>query len=68
MAVIDAHAHIYPDKIAARAVCAISNFYSIPMENPAGTPEALLAATAGTPISCNLWIKSGSFIAPSAKE
>ena len=51
MAVIDAHAHIYPDKIAARAVCAISNFYSIPMENPAGTPEALLAATAGTPIT-----------------
>ena len=44
MAVIDSHAHIYPNKIAARAVSAISQFYNIPMENQHGTPEALLAA------------------------
>lgn len=51
MTVIDSHAHIYPQKIANRAVCAISNFYDIPMENPVGTPEALLKACEGTPIT-----------------
>ena len=51
MAVIDSHAHIYPNKIAARAVSAISQFYNIPMENQHGTPEALLAECEGTPIT-----------------
>lgn len=51
MPVIDAHAHIYPEKIASRAVCAISDFYKIPMENPLGTPEALLETCKDTPIT-----------------
>ena len=51
MAVIDSHAHIYPDKIAARAVSAISRFYNIPMENHHGTPEALLEECENTPIT-----------------
>lgn len=51
MPVIDAHAHIYPEKIAVRAVNAISAFYNIPMENPHGTPEALLETCKDTPIS-----------------
>lgn len=48
--VIDAHAHIYPTKIADRAVNAIGDFYSVGMSG-GGTSEDLLAATADTPIS-----------------
>ena len=51
MPVIDAHAHIYPDKIASKAVHAINAFYGIPMENPHGTSETLLKTCEGTPIS-----------------
>ena len=32
MPIIDAHAHIYPDKIAPRAVPAIGTFYLVPMQ------------------------------------
>ena len=39
--IIDAHAHIYPDKIAKKATEAIGNFYDIPMED-AGTTTRLL--------------------------
>jgi predicted TIM-barrel fold metal-dependent hydrolase len=39
--VIDFHAHIYPEKIAAKAVASIQEFYKIPMQND-GTPEGLL--------------------------
>ena len=42
MEIIDAHAHIYPDKIAEKATVTIGKFYDIPMEMPAGTPERLL--------------------------
>ena len=42
MEIIDAHAHIYPEKIAAKATDTIGLFYDIKMEMPAGTAEKLL--------------------------
>lgn len=42
MEIIDAHAHIYPEKIAAKATDTIGIFYDIKMQMPAGTPEELL--------------------------
>ena len=40
--IIDAHAHIYPEKIAEKATEAIGNFYSIPMDIKKGTPDFLI--------------------------
>ena len=40
MKIIDAHAHIYPDKIAEKATRAIGDFYGLNMELT-GTPERL---------------------------
>lgn len=42
MEIIDAHAHIYPEKIAAKATDTIGVFYDIKMEMPAGTAEQLI--------------------------
>lgn len=42
MEIIDAHAHIYPEKIAKKATETIGLFYDIPMEMPAGTTDRLL--------------------------
>lgn len=42
MEIINAHAHIYPQKIAEKATDAIGKFYDIPMEMPAGTSERLI--------------------------
>ena len=42
MEIINAHAHIYPEKIAAKATDTIGEFYDIKMEMPAGTAERLL--------------------------
>lgn len=42
MEIIDAHAHIYPEKIAKKATDTIGVFYDIKMEMPAGTAERLL--------------------------
>lgn len=39
--ITDAHTHIFPPKIAAKAVDAIGQFYDIPMCHP-GSPQALL--------------------------
>ena len=41
MEIIDAHAHIYPEKIAKKATDTIGVFYDIEMEMPAGTAERL---------------------------
>ena len=41
MEIIDAHAHIYPEKIAEKASQAVGDFYGIPMEY-GGTVEKLL--------------------------
>lgn len=54
MAVIDAHAHIYPEKIAGRAVEAVGAFYDVDMfakGDGRGTPQHLLNACANSPIS-----------------
>ncbi len=42
MEIIDAHAHIYPEKIAEKATVAIGNFYDIKMEMPSGTTSNLI--------------------------
>lgn len=42
MEIIDAHAHIYPEKIAEKATDAIGKFYDIEMDMPAGTAEKLI--------------------------
>ena len=42
MTVIDAHAHIYPIKIAEKATEVIGEFYDIKMSLPAGTSDRLL--------------------------
>lgn len=42
MEIIDAHAHIYPKKIADKATMAIGNFYDIKMHIKAGTTDYLL--------------------------
>ena len=42
MEIIDAHAHIYPEKIAEKATVAIGDFYNLKMALPAGVPEKLL--------------------------
>ena len=39
--IIDAHAHIFPEKIAAKAAVGIGDFYDIPMDND-GTLDTLL--------------------------
>lgn len=41
MEIIDAHAHIYPQKIADKATMAIGKFYDIKMQMKSGTPERL---------------------------
>ena len=42
MLIIDAHAHVYPEKIAEKATNTIGEFYDIKMEMPAGTPARLI--------------------------
>lgn len=51
MPVIDAHAHIYPAKIADRAVEAIGAFYNIEMTGGGGTAEDCLKICETTPIT-----------------
>lgn len=42
MEIINAHAHIYPTKIAKKATIAIGDFYGIQMETPEGTVDCLI--------------------------
>ncbi len=51
MEIIDAHAHIYPEKIAQKATDTIGVFYDIKMEMPAGTPDRLFEDGARAGIS-----------------
>ena len=52
MTVIDAHAHIYPEAIASRAVEAVGSFYGVKQEMVGdGTPDGLLKACDGSPIT-----------------
>lgn len=41
--IIDSHAHIFPEKIADKAVASIGSFYNLPMQH-SGTSEVLLAS------------------------
>lgn len=50
MAIIDVHAHIYPDKIADRAVDAVGDFYLVPMYGE-GTSAHLLSSQQQAPIT-----------------
>ena len=43
MEIINAHAHIYPEKIAEKATVAIGEFYSLEMKVKAGTTAQLIA-------------------------
>ena len=59
--IVDAHCHIYPAKIAERAVASVGAFYQIEMLGVTpgahvtrGTPEHLLAASANSPITHHL--------------
>lgn len=51
MPVVDAHAHIYPDKIAAKAVAAVGKFYCYEDMHGGGTPDDLLAVRESAPIT-----------------
>ena len=42
MEIIDAHAHIYPEKIAEKATKTIGEFYDLEMEISSGTTERLI--------------------------
>ena len=50
MAVIDIHAHVYPDKIAERASQSVGEFYHVGMYE-GGSVEALLSANTTSPIT-----------------
>jgi predicted TIM-barrel fold metal-dependent hydrolase len=39
--IIDAHAHIYPAKIAVKATAAVGSFYDLPMRHTGGTAQLL---------------------------
>ena len=52
MTIIDAHAHIYPEKIATRAVSAVGQFYGVEQSMAGkGDPADLLAVTQRSPIT-----------------
>lgn len=51
MTAIDCHCHIYPQRIAERAVQSVGDFYSIEMDANEGTGEGLLALCEGSPIT-----------------
>ena len=48
--IVDCHCHIYPQKVAARAVDSISKFYDVPMCED-GTREGLLACHAAAGVT-----------------
>ncbi len=51
MTAIDCHCHIYPQRIAERAVQSVGDFYAIEMDASEGTGEGLLASCEGSPIT-----------------
>lgn len=50
MQVIDAHCHVYPERIAEKATHAVGEFYDIHMDVEDGTAAGLLKACEGSPI------------------
>jgi len=53
MALVDIHAHVYPQKISEKAVAATGTFYFIPMQKD-GSPEYLVKSVEETPITHTL--------------
>lgn len=51
MEIINAHAHIYPEKIAQKATVSIGDFYHLNMEIKAGTAENLIQDGASCKVS-----------------
>lgn len=49
--VIDMHAHIYPDKIARKAIESIGEFYHLPMHDSLGTADGLIGSGAEIGVS-----------------
>ena len=54
MPVIDAHSHIYPDKIACKASSAVGDFYGVDMNAKNASASSMLAACEGSPITHHL--------------
>ena len=54
MPIVDMHAHVYPEKIAAKATGSVGDFYHIPMQAQVGTVDNLLELRAQTPITHNV--------------
>ena len=54
MPVIDAHSHIYPDKIACKASSAVGDFYGVDMNAKNASAASMLAACEGSPITHHL--------------
>lgn len=54
MPIVDMHAHVYPEKIAAKATGSVGDFYHIPMEAEVGTVGRLLEMRDRTPITHNV--------------
>lgn len=50
MAVVDAHVHLYPDKIAHRAAESVGRFYGLPMDAD-GSVAAMTSLVEGSPIT-----------------
>ena len=50
MTVVDAHVHVYPEKIALRAAESVGDFYQYPMFKEGSIP-AMLAAVEGSPVT-----------------
>ena len=78
MPVVDVHAHIYPDKIAARAAESVGQFYNIHMDAGDGSVGNYLKLIGGSPITHSVVhsvaVKPGvvetinDFVAASCKE
>ena len=64
--IIDTHAHIYPQKIAQKAVDSIGSFYDIPMAGGNGTSEGLLAS--GGKIGVERYVVHSTATKPSQVE
>ncbi|MBQ2764097.1 MAG: amidohydrolase [Firmicutes bacterium] len=61
MKIIDAHCHIFPDKLANKATKAIGDFYDIEMFSPASSAALL---TAGAAIGTSLYMVSSAATTP----
>ena len=54
--IFDAHAHIYPDKLAARAVAALNGFYDFVCDGD-GTYDVLVPSD-GSSLDTSAWSNS----------